>query len=147
MALFPTRALRSVRRPSASQTPQVTSSNPFWIALVCNEFLFIFTAFALLLLFQYYPLDGKVRALLPRHNVTVATGAFAFEWKIFFWLINISFSYSVTHTQSWSCLPSLWLFWGQQTGILISVKEYACCCRSANKLGLGHDLNLPVLFS
>lgn len=51
VSLFPTRVLCSLRRPSASQMLHVTSPNPFWIAVVYNEFLFSFKAFALLFLF------------------------------------------------------------------------------------------------
>lgn len=36
-------------------------------------------AFALLLLFQYYPVDGEVRILLAHHNVTLVTSAFILE--------------------------------------------------------------------
>lgn len=47
-------------------------------------------AFALVFLFQYDP--GQVRILLSHHDVALATAAFTFETKNFFWLINISFS-------------------------------------------------------
>lgn len=105
----------SVSGPSAPQEPQVPSSNPFEV-LFCA----ILPSFS-----------GPLLYFSDFSNILQA-GRWEYShslwdycccpclWKEKCLLAYQYFLFLICPTQSWSRLPCLWLFWGQQTGTLIN---------------------------